>query len=184
MLDFLINLDGNILLYIQELIRMPAFDPFVILITSLGNAGIIWVLISLLLLISKKTRKIGYISMIALFGTLIVNNLLLKNLVHRTRPYEVIQGLVPLVKKPTDFSFPSGHTGSSFASACVLYRHLPRPAGTLALVLAVLISLSRLYVGVHYPSDVLVGMVNGIWISFLAEWIYEKLSGRKEKQDF
>ena len=98
MLDFLINLDGNILLYIQELIRMPAFDPFVILITSLGNAGIIWVLISLLLLISKKTRKIGYISMIALFGTLIVNNLLLKNLVHRTRPYEVIQGLVPLVK--------------------------------------------------------------------------------------
>lgn len=174
MLEFLMHLDGNILLYIQEHIRMPIFTPFVVFITTLGDAGLIWVVASLLLLIPKKTRKIGCISILALLGSLIVNNLLLKNLVHRTRPYELVQGLVPLVKKPVDFSFPSGHTGSSFASGCVLFRNLPKPAGILALVLAVLISLSRLYVGVHYPSDVLVGMVNGIWISFAAEWIYQK----------
>ncbi len=174
MIEFLIHLDSGILLCIQEHMRVPALTPFVILITSLGNAGMIWVLVSLLLFISKKTRKAGCISILALLGSLVINNLLLKNLVHRTRPYELVQGLVPLVEKPIDFSFPSGHAGSSFASACSLYRHLPRPAGILLLVLAVLVSLSRLYAGVHYPSDVLARMINGVWISFLAERLYQK----------
>ena len=175
MLEFLMQSDGNILLYIQEHMRTPVLTPLVVFITTLGNAGLIWVLASLLLLIPKKTRRIGCISILALLGSLLVNNLLLKNLVHRTRPYELVQGLEVLVRKPVDFSFPSGHTGSSFASGLVLFKNLPRPAGAAALVLAGLIRLSRLYVGVHYPSDVLVGMINGIWISFAAEWIYQKI---------
>ena len=116
--------DGNILLYIQEHMRTPVLTPLVVFITTLGNAGLIWVLASLLLLIPKKTRRIGCISILALLGSLLVNNLLLKNLVHRTRPYELVQGLEVLVRKPVDFSFPSGHTGSSFASGLVLFKNL------------------------------------------------------------
>ena len=87
---------------------------------------------------------------------------ILKNLVARTRPYEMVEGLVPLIGRPRDYSFPSGHTGSSFASAWVLFRKLPAGYGISALVLAGLIGISRLYVGVHYPTDVLFGVLGGI----------------------
>ena len=77
--------------------------------------------------------------------------------------------LVPLIPKPTDFSFPSGHTACSFAAGFLLFRKLPKKYGIPVLLLAVLISFSRLYVGVHYPSDVIAGTVSGICISYLAE---------------
>lgn len=172
--EFITNIDISILLHIQESIRVPWLTPIVVFITSLGNAGIFWVILSFALLLSKKTRWIGCISFLALFASLFINNLLLKNLVGRIRPYDACSTLLPLVTKPADYSFPSGHTGSSFASACVLYHHLPKKAGILALVLAALISLSRLYVGVHYPSDVFVGMMTGIVSSCLAEWVFQK----------
>jgi len=174
MIEFLTTIDTRILLSIQESIRTPWLTPAVVFITSLGNAGVFWIILSALLLIPKKTRRIGCISFLALFGSLLVNNLLLKNLVGRIRPYDACSTLLPLVTKPTDYSFPSGHTGSSFASACVLYRHLPKRAGILALALAVLIGLSRLYVGVHYPSDVLVGMLTGIGVGYFADRIFQK----------
>ncbi len=170
MIDFLIGIDSGILLFIQENIRIPMLTPVVTFITSLGNAGIIWVAISLLLLLIPKYRKVGCASFLALFASLLVNNLLLKNLVARARPYEVIEGLRLIVPKQMDASFPSGHAGSSFASACVLYRSLPKKAGIPALVLATLISLSRLYVGVHYPSDVVAGVVIGIGCGLFAKW--------------
>ena len=97
--------------------------------------------------------------------------MLLKNLVARTRPYEVIEGLTYIVMKPSDYSFPSGHAGCSFSAACIMYRRLPRRYGVPALILAILISVSRLYVGVHYPSDVLFGVISGIAISYAAEVI-------------
>lgn len=172
--EFITSIDDRILLFIQEYIRIPFLTPFVTFITSLGNAGILWIVISLLLLISKKTRRIGYVSILALLCSLLINNILLKNLVKRIRPYDRIPELIPLVKKPADYSFPSGHTGSSFASAWVLYQEMPGLKGIAALVLAALIGLSRLYVGVHYPSDVLVGMFTGIISGRLAEWIFYK----------
>ena len=115
----------------------------------------------------------------ALLGTLLVNNMILKNLVARTRPYEVIEGLTYIVMRPTDFSFPSGHAGCSFAVACIMFRRLPRRYGIPALVLAILISLSRLYVGVHYPSDVLFGVISGILISYGAEMLVSRLWKRR-----
>lgn len=171
MMDFLVRLDGNLLLWIQEYIRNPALTPVFKVITSLGNAGLIWIFFTFLLLVNKDTRKVGYISLAALLGSLLVNNIVLKNLVARIRPYDAMEGLIPLVTKPKDFSFPSGHAGSSFASACVLYRKLPRRLGVPALILAVWIALSRLYVGVHYPSDVLIGVLDGIIISYVAEYV-------------
>lgn len=181
MVKLITSTDIGILLYIQEHIRTPWLTPVVVFITSLGNAGIFWVVLSAILLVFKKTRKAGVISFLALFSSLLVNNLLLKNLVARMRPYDACQALFPLVAKPADFSFPSGHTGSSFASAYAMYPGLPKKAGAAALVLAALIGLSRLYVGVHYPSDVLAGVLTGIGSGRLARWAYQKYFARPER---
>ena len=171
MLEFLWNLDGNILLFLQEYVRNPVLTPVMKVITTLGNGGAIWISPTIFLLAIPQKRKIGCMSLIALLGTLLVNNMLLKNLVARTRPYEVIEGLTYIVRKPSDYSFPSGHAGCSFSAACIMYRRLPRRYGVPALILAILISVSRLYVGVHYPSDVLFGVISGIAISYAAEVI-------------
>lgn len=169
MIEQLLYWDSNILLFIQEHMQNSILTPIFIFFTNLGNAGIIWILLSVLLLFFKKTRKIGCIGIYALILSFLVNNVVLKNLVARSRPFDTIKALTPLIPKPTDFSFPSGHTASSFSVACVFYRKLPPKFGIPALILAVLISFSRLYVGVHYPSDVVVGMISGIVISYLAE---------------
>ncbi len=176
MMEMLLNLDGNILLWIQEYLRNDFLTPIMIFVTSLGNAGIIWILITVLLLLSKKTRKVGILSVCALLGSLLINNMILKNLVARVRPYEVVNGLHLLIEKQVDWSFPSGHTGSSFASAVVLYRNLPRKYGVLALVLAALIAFSRLYVGVHYPTDVLVAVITGSVIGIIVDKIEKRFS--------
>ena len=182
MTDWLLNLDGNILLFIQEFIRNPLLTPLVRLITTLGNGGGIWILLTLVTLIVPRTRRVGYMMILSLIGTLLINNMLIKNLVARTRPYEVIDGLTYLIPKPREYSFPSGHAGSSFATAWVMFRQLPKRYGVPALVLAVLIALSRLYVGVHYPSDVLFGVISGIAISLGTEAIVEWVEKKRAKQ--
>ena len=128
----------------------------------LGNAAVVWILISLGMSASRKTRKTALMCAVALLVSLLINNMVLKNIVGRIRPYEAIAGLVPLIGKPRDYSFPSGHTASSFAAAWVLFRRLPKRFGIPALMLAGLIGISRLYLGVHYPTDVLFGVISGI----------------------
>ena len=175
MLQFLSDLDSGILLWIQDNLRNPVLTPILKVITTLGNGGAIWILLTLIVLMLPKTRKVGCMMAMALIGTLLINNILLKNLVARTRPYEVIEGLTYLVRQPSDYSFPSGHAGCSFAVACIMLRRLPRRYGIPAIILAIVISFSRLYVGVHYPSDVLFGVISGILISYAAEAIVERL---------
>lgn len=182
MLEWLLNLDGNLLLFLQENVRNPVLTPVLKGITTLGNGGAVWIALAVLLLCIPKTRKAGCMVAAALLGTLLVNNIILKNLVARTRPYEVIEGLTYLVREPVDYSFPSGHAGCSFAAACVMFRRLPRQYGVPVLILAILISLSRLYVGVHYPSDVLFGMISGILISYGAEAVVNRLCSRLDRK--
>ena len=180
MLEQLLHIDGQILLWIQEYLRFPALTSVMKDITNLGNAGILWILITIVLLLDKKTRNVGYMSALALIGSLIVDNILLKNLVARTRPYEVVDGLKLLIEKQSDYSFPSGHTGSSFASAIVLWKELPKKYGVMALIVAVLIAYSRLYVGVHYPSDVLAGVLIGTVLALVSVWLGKKIQGQKK----
>lgn len=168
MIEKLLSLDGAILLFIQEHVRNPVLNPIVIWITKLGDNGLIWILLSIILLSFKRTRKIGIISVCGLVGSFWINNQFLKNLFERVRPYDAINGLVPLIDRPGGFSFPSGHTASSFAAAYVMFQRLPKKWGMPILILALLIGLSRLYVGVHYPTDVLFGMISGILISYMA----------------
>ncbi len=183
-MESIAELDGNILLFIQECIRNSFLTPVFTFITNLGNAGMIWIVICIVLLVRKSTRKIGYMGLAALLGSLLVNNNLLKNLVERPRPYDIIEGLQPLVARPKDFSFPSGHTGSSFAAATVFYRNLPKKYGVWMMLLAVLMGLSRLYVGVHYPTDVLAGMLLGITLGYAAEGFVNWLEKRKKDKEF
>lgn len=174
-------MEGNILLFIQDAVRNPVMTPLVKTITVLGNGAIFWVLASLVLLVPRKTRDIGLAGILALLISLLFNNIILKNLVARVRPYEVIEGLLPLIRRPWDYSFPSGHTGSSFAAAWVFYRKLPKRFGIPALVLAGLIGLSRLYLGVHYPTDVLFGIISGIGSGCIAIMAVKAIMGNRAK---
>jgi len=110
------NLDGEILLQIQQHLRTDMLTPFMKIVTFLGNGGWFWILCAVVLLAIPKTRKTGYAAVFSLIFGAIVTNLLLKNIVARPRPFAEIEALIPLIAKPTDFSFPSGHTTASFVS--------------------------------------------------------------------
>lgn len=174
MLEWISNIDDYILLFVQEMLRTPFMTPIVRAVTILGNSAIIWIAVSVLLLLFPKTRKAGIASLLALVFSLLINNIILKNLVGRIRPYDRIEGLIPLIKRPADYSFPSGHTGSSFASAWIFFKRLPMWAGILALTLAGLIGLSRLYLGVHYPTDILFGVLSGIGCGYIADAVIKR----------
>ena len=164
------NLDGEILLQIQQHLRTDMLTPLMKFVTFLGNGGWFWILCAVVLLAIPKTRKTGYAAVLSLIFGVIVTNLLLKNIVARPRPFAEIEALIPLIAKPTDFSFPSGHTTASFAVALVMLRMLPKKIGIPAVVLAALVAFSRLYLGVHYPTDVLAGFVVALVGSSLAVW--------------
>ncbi len=168
MLETLLNLDGSFLLALQDA-RLDWLDPAVEIFTMLGNGGALWIALSLLLLCWRPARKAGALSLLAMALGLLCTNIILKQLVGRTRPWLVVPGLIPLVDEPDPNSFPSGHTCAAFASGMVWLKTLPRrwmrAAGA---VLAVCMGLSRLYVGVHFPSDVLAGALVGSFCAWAA----------------
>lgn len=167
-MNVLLWLDGQILLWMQSHVRCAALTPPMLLITSLGNAGAIWIALTVLMLMQKRTRKVGYCCALALIFSLLATNLALKNWIQRTRPFDQLDNLVLLIRRPSDFSFPSGHTSASFAAGWTMFRRLPRRLGIPTLILAALIAFSRLYVGAHYPTDVLGGAAVGLLSAALA----------------
>ena len=166
----MVAMEADILLWIQNNIRNDVLTPIFKFITTLGNAGVIWIVLSVGLLIPKKTRRVGALALVSLVFSALIDNVILKNVVARTRPYDVIEGLTSLVGAQKDYSFPSGHTGSAFAAAVVMFLGLPKKCGIPILVFACLMGLSRLYVGVHYPSDVLGGALIGTGIALFTYW--------------
>jgi len=170
----------NILDWFQTL-HTPILDKIMTSITKLGDAGIFWIILTLLFLIIPKMRKTGIIMAAALIMDLLICNVAVKNLAART--YDVNTSVQLLVAKLHDYSFPSGHTAASFASVTALYLAGEKKLWKPALVLACLIAISRLYLYVHYPTDVLGGMVFGILAGYvgyrLVKFLEAKLSGRK-----
>jgi Membrane-associated phospholipid phosphatase len=166
-LDYLWQFDSAILLWIQSL-RQEWMNPFWKGVTFLGDAGWFWIVLALLLLCFRGTRKAGMAAFLALAVGALITNMILKPMFVRTRPYEVIDGLILLVEKQRDYSFPSGHSCASFAAATALWGRLSHRTGIILWVLAGLIAFSRLYVGVHYPSDVLGGIAIGVFAGCLA----------------
>lgn len=165
------SIDSDILLYVQDHIRCGFLDKVFPFITKLGDAGIFWIILSLALLCFKKTRKAGAFSAGALVGSLLLNNMFLKVVINRTRPYELIDGLKLIGKAAHDASFPSGHTAASFASCVAIFPNVKKRFGIPLVILATLISLSRIYIGIHYPSDVVGGFVSGLVLGILANVI-------------
>ncbi len=183
----------GILDWIQTL-HTPFLDAFMSNFTKLGDAGILWILLTLVLLLIPKTRKTGLVLMAALLVDVILCNGILKNLVARTRPFDVNTAISLLVARPRDFSFPSGHTAASFASVAALYlvnkNHLRLGAPArltsvlwkAALVAGCLLAFSRLYLYVHFPTDILGGIAVGILSGYLGYRIYAWLEARRKTQ--
>lgn len=161
--------DAGVLLFIQEHLRTAAGNAFIPFWSSLGDAGLIWIAAALALLLFKRTRRAGALALGSMALSLLFVNGILKHLVSRPRPWLVVEGLETILYSDDPNSFPSGHTCSAFAFACGLCGGAPaRWMKAAALVLATLMGLSRLYVGVHYPSDVLAGAAVGALSGLLA----------------
>ena len=173
--------EERFLLFLQESVRNPILDRVMQFVTSLGDAGFLAIIVCIVLLCIRKYRRAGAAASLSLILDFIVVNLVLKNLVARTRPYDMLEELLLITKRPSDLSFPSGHAGACFAVASVLFLCLPRRFGIPAMVVAVLISFSRLYVGAHYPTDVLGGMVIGCITGWIAYGLL--LKKQKDKQE-
>lgn len=162
----------------------PALDILMPMITALGDAGIFWIICAAVLLCIPKYRRAGLSMGLALVFGLLLCNMTLKPLLARIRPYDYQlqffgKNIPLLIEAQHDFSFPSGHTVASFeASVALTIRH--KKLGIAALVLAVLIAFSRLYLYVHYPTDVLASMVLGTGLAFLASFLVDRLWAKKK----
>ncbi len=189
--DFLtacaIGFDLPILDWIQANLQSSFMDSFMPIITLLGDAGIFWIAWSVLLLLFPKTRKIGLGMGFALILGLLVCNVTLKPLIARPRPYDFQETefgvfIQLLIDRQHDFAFPSGHTIASFEAATVLLKN-SKKMGIPAMILAVIIAFSRLYLYVHYPTDVIFSVFSGILFAFigdaLAGLVAPKLAPRK-----
>ncbi len=163
-------------------IRTPIGDVIMPAVSALGNTGIIWILLACILLAVPKTRRSGVILMAALCWDVVLCDGILKHLFARIRPFDVNTAVQLLINKPRDFSFPSGHTAASFASVTALYFAKERRLWKPALVLACVIAFSRLYLYVHYPTDILGGIVVGITAGYAGYKTMEILQKYKDKR--
>ena len=189
-MDSFTQFDGNLLIGIQHALNADWLTPIMKSITLLGEAGIFWIILCLVLIIVKRTRRLGLICAFSLLFTFVICNLILKPTVDRVRPWVTFQMVNAMLPPPGDASFPSGHSANSMGPAwafflatmpvktssgrsydrvrCLGWKGEGAPPHTMhklsiaAVVLAVLIGISRLYLGMHYPSDVVCGLLIGM----------------------
>ena len=185
LMDQISSFDHRVLVAINASMRLPFMDAVMPWVTKLGDGGVFWIALALVLLIPKKTRRTGAAMAVAMLLGLIIGNGLIKNLVMRTRPFDLAHPVVSrsnlLIAPPTDYSFPSGHTLASFEAATALFKD-HSVYGFFAYVLAILIAFSRLYLQVHYPSDVLGGAILGFLLGLLGSSIVKSVADKMEER--
>ena len=167
-MDLIQNIDFSILIWIQENIRCAFLDVVMPFITRLCNDGEIWILFGIVLLFFKKYRKFGVFVLVGMLIGSLIGNEILKPIFARPRPchiYDMLPEMLIDIPKITSYSFPSGHTTSSVIAATVLVR-ANKKFGFFAIPLAAVIAFSRMYLFVHFPTDILGGTVLGILIGF------------------
>ena len=170
--------EHQFLLFLQEHFRTGWLNPVMTTITHLGDGGWFFIMIALILLAFPRTRRCGWCMGIALILHLLSVNLCIKPLVARMRPYDRYPDLILLIKAATDYSFPSGHTSASIAASWALLLSLEKGEkrwGVCLMALALLVAFSRLYVGIHYPTDVLAGLLIGTICGLLSLPMYAKI---------
>ena len=170
------NADMWILQQIQMYLRCDFLDIIMPLVTMLAEGGILEIILCVVLLCLPKTRKFGFKMSLALVLGLLVGNAALKNLVARPRPYDVMPYVELLVPKKLDFSFPSGHTLAAFECAGVVWLNCKRKTAIAVIVAAFLVAFSRLYLFMHYPTDVLAGTVLGLCFAYLADFAVDTVA--------
>lgn len=164
--------DSAVLDWFQS-IQNPVLTPVLELFTLIGEAGTVWIAVGILLLARKTSRSTGIAVLLALVFCLLTGNAFLKNVVARPRPCWRHPEIEMLIRIPRDYSFPSGHTMSSFAAAVGVYLW-NKKWGIAALAGAVVIAVSRMYFYVHYPTDILAGALIGILLALVSRWMVDK----------
>lgn len=175
----LYSFDFSILDFIQTHLRSHVGDAVMQIASFVGDRGMVWIALALILLAIPKTRKLGAAVAVSLVIEALICNVIIKPYVARIRPFDVNTAVQLLVSRPTDYSFPSGHTGASFAATTALFAQKSK-LRIPSLVLSVLISFSRLYLYVHYPTDVIAGVFLGTMMGLLGSaavnFIYKRYS--------
>ena len=178
------SVELNILHSIQSLFQCKFMDYIMGFFTTIGDKGMVWFVVAIILFYFKKTRKIGICVFISLICGVILGNGILKHLVARNRPFNVDNTLiVQFIKKPSGYSFPSGHTLASFEAAGSILLYNKR-LGIISLIVAFLIAFSRLYFGVHYPTDVLGGMILGTIIAIFVHNFWEHVLEKNKSKKY
>ena len=178
MIAAITQIDTSILFFIAEHFRTDFLDALMQAMSQIGDRGVVWILLGVFLIARDKTRPAGVALLLALLCAHLLGNEVLKPLFDRPRPCDIYPGELHLISRPGGSSFPSGHTITAFASAVALavFRHRQ---GALALILAALIALSRIYLFVHWPSDVLAGAVLGGAIGLAAAGLVKLVLRRR-----
>lgn len=171
--EFINNLDFSALYWVQEHLRCGFLDGFSAFLSVAFNGGVAWFVIIAVMLFFKKTRVAGAMMMVSILLTFLVGELALKNIIGRVRPCNQDLSVILAVERPSAFSFPSGHTGSSFAAATALFL-CNKKWGVTALFFAIIIGLSRIYLFVHFPTDVLAGAVLGSLCALTVWFVFSK----------
>lgn len=173
MITAIYNFDWYILDIISKL-RCGFLDIFMPVVTFLGNAAVFWIILAAILLIIPKTRTCGIALSCALIIVFVANNLLIKLIVERPRPFIADPSIKLLISPPGGFSFMSGHSCAGIASAVAIMRYY-RKSGIAALILAICITFSRLYLQVHFPTDVICGSISGIFFGIAGYKIADRI---------
>ncbi len=184
-MEFIAKIDFAILDFIQYYLKNDILDIPMKYITYLGDVAILWIVIAVLLLLQKSKRKYGIMMIIALLMSVIICNGILKPVIGRIRPYDVNNEIFDslLISPPEDYSFPSGHTLASFACVAILL-HYNKKRGIFWTIIASLIAFSRIYLYVHYPTDIIVGVILGLIIGNISKKLYYFVENKKIKRIF
>ncbi len=187
MFDQFLNFDLRIFEWVQTFNSNAILTPILKIITTLGEGGIIFIVMALILMVTKKYRKAGFAMLIALVVMVICNNVVLKEMFARPRPFNLtydwwneVYKYPEIVSRPSSWSFPSGHTSSAFAAAVAVLWY-DRKIGIPTFVFAAIMGFSRIYVEVHYPTDVIAGAIVGIIYAFIGILIVKLIYPTFEK---
>jgi len=184
LIDLISGLDIDILIFIQNSVRTPLLTAIFGFFSIICNKGFIWLFLTAVLLLNKSTRALGIRLLLCVALSWVISDLVLKITVERTRPFDYIDGLSNGLKRFADansYSFPSGHSTSSFAAAFCICRYAKRK-GWLIYFPASMIALSRVYLGVHHPSDIIAGVLIGTTGAFIVCIVTDYLCKRKFKR--
>lgn len=162
------------ILYALQEIHNPVLDKIMLFITSLGDDGIMWIAIGVICLLFKKHRRMGLHLLLSMLCTFILGNLILKNIIARPRPCDIDTTVALLLSRPHGYSFPSGHSINSMVAAVALFLN-NKKIGIPAVIIATLIGFSRMYLFVHFPTDVLAGFVIAILVAIGVDYALRKV---------